>query len=218
MKPTRVAIRKERRAAYTWGVVASLWEPVLIGMMAFVAAVLAGLVVVAALVWRYGRKKWRAFHSHGLVVAGLALWEATSSRRTIRQTWSPDDVYGWSPRQVRRELWRSVDRAGSAVKAAEDADGSTASLPELCRRLRQVADRLDQVLRIDSGGSVPADVAAQAIDVMQAAADVQRAAVAAASDANGQRVKTLVRDADQEIRCVDAGLASARAVFPHPSG
>jgi hypothetical protein len=195
-------------------VVASLWEPLLVGMLVVVTAVLAGLVVAAFLLWRYGRRKWRAFHSHGLVVAGLALWEATSSRRSPRSTWSPDDVYGWTSRQVRRELWRSVDRAGSAVEAAEEADGSTASLPDLCRRLREVAARLDRVLRIDGQRLVPPDVAAQAIEVMQAASDVQRAAMASASDANGQRVKTLVRDADPEIRCVDAGLASAQAVFP----
>ncbi len=205
-------------AAYTEGVVASLWEPLLIGMMAFVTAVVAGCVVAAALVWRYGRKKWRAFHSHGLVVAGLALWEATSSRRSPRQSWAPDDVYRWTQRHVRRELWRSVDRADAAVKAAEEANGSTASLPELCRRLRQVTARIDTVLRIESGGVVPPDVAAQAIEVMQAASDVQRAAVASASDANGQWVKTLVRDADEEIRCVDAGLASAQAVFPPTGG
>jgi hypothetical protein len=183
-------------------------------MAAFVTAVLAGFVVVGVLVWRYGRRKWRAFHSHGLVVAGLALWEATSSRRSARSASSPDEVYRWTSRQVRRELWRSVDRAGSAVEAAEDADASLASLPELCRRLREVTARLDRVLRIEGEGLVPPDVAAQAIEVMQAASDVQRAAVASASDANGQRVKTLVRDADQEIRCVDAGLASAQAVFP----
>ena len=64
---------------------------------------------------------------------------------------------------------------------------------------------------------VPAEVAAQVIEVMQAAADVQRAAVASASDANGQRVRDLVRDADHEIQCLDAGLASAQAVLPPPS-
>ena len=78
------AFRQIRRAAYTGEVIASLWEPLLVGMMALVTAVLAGFVVVAFLVWRYGRRKWRAFHSHGLVVAGLALWEATSSRRSTR--------------------------------------------------------------------------------------------------------------------------------------
>ena len=209
-----VALRQIRRAAYTKGVIASVWEPLLVGMMAFVVAVLAGFVVVTFLVWRYGRRKWRAFHSHGLVVAGLALWEATSSRRSAGQTWSPDDVYRWTSRRVRRELWRSVDRAGAAVKAAEEADASTASLPELCRRLREVTARLDRVLRIEGEGLVPAEVAAQAIEVMQAASHVQRAAMDSVSDANGQRVENLARDADEEIRCLDAGLASTQANLP----
>ena len=51
---------------------------------------------------------------------------------------------------------------------------------------------------------------------MRAANDVQQAAVASAGDANGQRVRDLVRDADHEIQCLDAGLASARAVLPPP--
>ena len=38
--------------------------------------------------------------------------------------------------------------------------------------------------------------------------------MASASDANGQRVTDLIRDADHEIQCLDAGLASARSVLP----
>jgi hypothetical protein len=57
-------------------------------------------------------------------------------------------------------------------------------------------------------------VVAQVIEVIQAASDVQRAAVASASDATGQQVRDLVHDADQEIQCLDAGLASAQAALP----
>ncbi len=181
-------------------------------MVAVVTMVLVAFAAAAFLLWRYGRRKWRAFHSHGLVVAGMALWEATSTRAG-RKPWSSSDVYGWTPRRVRRELWRSVDQAGAAVRTAEDAYAPTASLPELCRRLREVTVGLDRVLRIETAGPVPTEVAAQAIEVMRAASDVQRAAVASASDANGQRVADLVRDADQEIRLVNAGLAQAQAVM-----
>ena len=45
---------------------------------------------------------------------------------------------------------------------------------------------------------------------MRAAEDLQRAAVAAASDATAHRVEDLTRDASQEIELLDAGLASAR--------
>jgi hypothetical protein len=195
---------------------ASLWEPLLVGMMAFLTAVVAVAVLGTFLVWRYGRRKWRAFHSHGLVVGGLALWEATSGRLPRGEDLSPDDVRRLAPRQLRRHLRRSVDRAGEAVRVAEEADAPTGSLPEVCRRLRRVADGLDRVLQVEGNGPVPTDVADQAVEVMRAAADVRKAAVASASDANGQHVADLVRDADQEIRLVDAGLASMRAALPHP--
>ncbi len=183
--------------------------------------VMIGLVAVTFLLWRYGRRKWRAFHSHGAVVGAVALWEATAEHgfgRRSRQAWTPDDVYRWTPRQVRKELWRAVDQASSAVRAAAGAGAPTASLPGLCRRLHEVAVGLDQVLRVESTGAVPREVAAQAIEVMRAATDVKEAAVASASDATGQRVRDLVRDADHEIQCLDAGLASARSVLPPHNG
>ena len=61
-------------------------------------------------------------------------------------------------------------------------------------------------------------MAEQVVEVVRAATDVQKAAVASASDANGQRVRDLVRDADQEIQCLDAGLASVRAALPPRHG
>ncbi len=128
----------------------------------------------------------------------------------------PDDVSRWTSRQVRKEMWRAVDLADAAVRAAGGVGAPTASLPSLCRRLHAAAVGLDRVLRVESAGIVPADVAVQATDVMRAASDIQRAAVASANDANGQRVRDLAHDADHEIQCLDAGLASARAVLPHP--
>ena len=90
----------------------------------------------------------------------------------------------------------------------------TASLPSLCQRLREAAIGIDQVLRVDPAGSVHPAVAEQAADVVRAAGDLQQAAVASASDATGQQVSDLVHDADQEIRLLAAGLASARAALP----
>jgi hypothetical protein len=194
-------------------VVAALWEPLLAGVLMFALVLGAGFVVSAVLVWRYCRRKWRAFHSHGLVIGAAALWEATSSGRFTR-TPSYEDPSRWTARRLRRELWRAVDRADAAVRAASQAGAPTASLPALCDRLHQVSIGLDRVLRVEQAGPVPGPVASQAIDVMRAATDVQRAAVASASDANGQRVSTLVRDAQHEIQCLDAGLASAAAVLP----
>jgi hypothetical protein len=197
---------------------ASIWEPIMAVGLLLVASAVAGTVAAAYLLWRYGRRKWRAFHRHGLVVGALALWEATASGRLRpRAGRPPEDMHHWTARQVRREMWRSVDRADAAVRAAADVGAPTASLPSLCRRLGDAAISLDRVLRVESTGPAPVAVAAQAADVMRAASDVQRAAVASASDANGQRVRDLARDADHEIQCLDAGLASVRSALPFPN-
>jgi len=194
-----------------------MWEPILAGAVIVASLCMAGVVLSAFLLFRFGRRRWRAFHSHGAVVGAVALWEATSTAG-FRGHRAPatGDVYRWTPRQVRKELWRAVDRAGAAVRTASEVGGPTASLPVLCSRLHQVAVGLDQVLRVESAGTVPPEVAAQVIEVMRAAGDVQKAAVASASDATGQRVRDLVRDADTEIQCLDAGLSSVRAVLPPP--
>jgi hypothetical protein len=187
------------------------------GALLFFALAMAGAVVAGFLIWRYGRRKWRAFHSHGVVVAAAALWHATSSGRLRpRAPMGAEEVYRSTSRQVRRQLWRSVDQAEASVRAATGVGAPVASLPSLCHRLRAAAIGLDQVLRVESAGIVPADVATQATEVMRAAADIQRAAVASATDANGQRVRDLAHDADHEIQCLDAGLASVRAALPDP--
>ncbi|HUY65688.1 MAG TPA: hypothetical protein VMV06_02620 [Acidimicrobiales bacterium] len=197
--------------------VASIWVPVMAAALVFFAMLMAGAFAAGFLVWRYGRRKWRAFHSHGVVVAATGLWHETSSfRMRPRGPVPPGDLHRWTARQVRREMWRSVDHADAAVRAASGVGAPTASLPALCHRLRDAAIGLDQVLRVESAGTVPADVATQAADVMRAAADIRGAAVASASDATGQRVRDLAHDADHEIQCLDAGLASARAALPHP--
>jgi hypothetical protein len=74
---------------------------------------------------------------------------------------------------------------------------------------------LDKVLRVEPAGPVPTELRAQVHEVMRAAGDVQRAAVASASDANAQTVADLTRDAGHEIQLLDAGLASAQAALPH---
>ena len=198
---------------------AALWEPILTGVLILVTLFMAGAVVAGFLLWRYGRRKWRAFHSHGAVVGAVALWEATATHGFRRRApVKSEDIYRLTPRQVRKELWRAVDQAGAAVRAATEAGAPTASLPGLCRRLHEVAVGLDRVLRVEPTGTVPQEVASQVVEVVRAATDVQQAAVASAGDANGQRVRDLVREADQEIQCLDAGLASVRAALPPRHG
>jgi hypothetical protein len=198
-------------------VTASLWGPVLTTLAFFFAFVIIGAAVMTFVLWRYGRRKWRAFHSHGAVIGAKAVWNATSAVRVgPRGPIDAEDVGLWSSRQVRREIWRAVDQAEAAVRAADDLGGPTASLPSLCRRLHESAISLDQVLRVDPSGQVPSVIGAQAKEVIRAAEDVQAAALASAGDATGHRVADLTRDAEEEIRLHDAGLASARRVLPPP--
>jgi hypothetical protein len=178
-------------------VIASIWLPILAGALVFVALLMAATLAVGYLLWRKGRRKWRIIRNHGVVVGAGALWAATSS-----------------PRQGRRTMWRSVEQADAAVQTATGVGAPIASLPSLCQRLRHAAMAVDQVLQVEPSGVVPPEVAAQAFEVMQAASDVQRAAVASASEANATLVRDLSRDADQEIQCLDAGLASARVAMP----
>jgi hypothetical protein len=181
----------------------------------FLALMLAGLAVTGFLFWRLARRKWRAFHSHGAVIGATALWEAAAVRRRRGgEPTSPEEVGRWAPRRVRKEMWHSVDQADAAVRAAADVGAPTAELPSLCRRLQAAAMELDKVLRVEPAGPVPMELRTQVHEVMRAAGDVQRAAVVSASDASGQRVQELTRDAVHEIQILDAGLAAAQAALP----
>jgi hypothetical protein len=196
---------------------ASVWVPFLVGGLVFISLVVATISAAGFLLWRYGRRKWRALRSHSAVVGAGLLWTAASARYVRpRRATSPDDMSDWPARQVRREMWRSVDRAEAAVRTADDLGGPTASLPSLCRRLRHAAMGLDRILRVEPDGAASPILAAQAFDVMRAASDVQQAAVLSAGDANARRVDELSRDADHELVCLDAGLASTQAVLGRP--
>jgi hypothetical protein len=196
-------------------VTASIWLPLIAGALVLMGAAAAAVVAAGYLAWRFGRRKWRALHAHGAVVAASALWGAAASGRLHpRGPVDHESAGRWPARQVRREMWRAVDQAESAVRAASGVGAPTASFPALCARLRGAAVQLDQVLRVDLAGLAPAPVRDQAVEIMRAAGDLQRAAVAAATDATGHQVEDLTRDAVQEIQLLDAGLASARAALP----
>jgi len=196
-------------------VIASIWLPLVVGALAFLGLLAAAVLVAGYMAWRFARTKWRAFHAHGAVVAASALWESVGSGRLHpRGPVSHESAGQWPARRVRKEMWRAVDQADAAVRAAVDVGAPTASLPSLCARLREAAVQLDQVLRVDLAALAPVPVCDQAVEIMRAAEDLQRAAVAAASDATAHRVEDLTRDAGQEIELLDAGLASARAALP----
>ena len=193
--------------------VASFLESLVLGVV-----VLAGLFCAVALtgcyfLWRNVRRRMRAFRSHGAVIGAAALWESAASNRWNRTAVpaTAAEVAGWSSTRVRKELWRSVDRAATAVRTADSVGAPTAELPSLCRRLQAAATDIDKVLRVDPAAPVPAALHAQVVEVMRAADDVQQAAVASAGEAGSQRIRELTEDAGNEVALLDAGLATLRS-------
>jgi hypothetical protein len=197
-------------------VVASLLG-VVVGVMAVVVILgLGALGVAALLVGRTLRRRWRLLRSHGMVVALLAVWDATAAFRAGRRRPVTGDAVWSSPRRVRRALWQAVDGAVDAVRTAGELGAPVAELPSLCRRLERAAADLDRLLRLEPAGPVPPSVRGHVDEVVRAADDVRRVAIASASDACDPRVGELARDAEDEVRLLGAGLASARAALTHP--
>jgi hypothetical protein len=192
-------------------VVASVLGVVLGVVGVFLVLALAAAAVAVVLLGRTLRRRWRLVRSHGAFIALLAVWDATAAFRARRRR-PVDDVWS-SPRRVRRSLWQAVDGAADAVRTAGDLGASVSELPSLCRRLEKMAADLDRVLRLEPAGPVPPSVRGQVNDLMRAADDVRRVAIAAAGDACDPRVAELARDADDEVRVLDAGLASTRATL-----
>ena len=193
--------------------IGSILESLFLGLV-----LMAGLVCVAVLtggflLWRYGRRKLRAFRTHGAVIGATAVWDAAASNRWNRSASvvTSAELGQWTSARVAKEMWRSVDRATAAVRAADELGGPTAELPSLCRRLHAAAVDVDKVLRVDPGARVPASLGDQVLEVIRAAADVQEAAVASAGEASSQRIRDLTEDAGQELSLLDAGLATMRS-------
>ena len=191
---------------------ASILESLALGVVLMVGLVSAAALTGGFLLWRYARKRFRALRTHGAVIGATAVWEAAASNRWNRTgvPASPADVASWSSTRVRKELWRSVDRAASAVRAADSVGAPTAELPSLCRRIQAAATDIDMVLRVDPAARVPAALCDQVVEVMRAADDVQQAAVGSAGEASSHRVRELTEDAGNELTLLDAGLESLR--------
>ena len=192
--------------------IGSIVVSLLLGFVLLVGFVSVAVVTAGFLLWRYGRRKLLAFRSHGAVIGATALWDMAASNRWNRPVAAvtPAELQQWSAARVSKEMWHAVDRAASAVRAADEVGGPTAELPSLCRRLQAAAVDIDKVLRVDPGSRVPAPLGGQVLDVMRAAADVQGAAMTSAGEASSQRVRDLTEDAGHELSLLDAGLASMR--------
>jgi hypothetical protein len=189
--------------------------------------VIAGLVVLAVLVAgflvarSYVRRHWRLLHGHVAVrgvLATLALLAAGRERYAGRPS-ARDLSHGAAPR-VRRRMWVAVEDAEIAVAHAESRDAPVAELPAVCRSLHTVAGELDGLLRLERRmpkGASRAEAEAvrrQVAEVIDAARDVQAAAVQAGSDATEPQVRSLVRHARDEVDIVSAALSRMRSVAP----
>jgi len=190
----------------------SILESLALGVVLVAGVMMLAVLTGGYLVWRYARRKVRAFRSHGAVVGAGALWDMAASNRWNRSgaPITAAELQQWSAARVGKEMWRAVDRATNAVRAADDLGGPTAELPSLCRRLQAAAVDIDKVLRVDPAAPVPRGVGEQVLEVLRAAADVQQAAVTSAGEASAQRLADLTEDAGHELSLLDAGLASMR--------
>ena len=199
--------------------IGSILESLFLGLVVFAGLVTLPRVVTGGfLLWRYGRRKLRAFRSHGAVIGATALWDVAASNRWNRSgaAVTAAELRQWSSARVAKEMWRTVDRATAAVRAADDLGGPTAELPSLCRRLQAAAVDIDKVLRVDPAAPVPGRSGRPGARGHRAADDVQQAAVASAGEANAQRLRDLTEDAGHELTLLDAGLASMRHVRVGP--
>jgi hypothetical protein len=184
--------------------------------------VVAGALAAAFFVARaYVRRHWRLVRGHIAtrgVLASLAWLAAGRERYGARAT--PQELSQGSAARVRRRMWVAIEDAETAVDHADAHDAPVAELPAVCRSLHGVAGELDALLRLERrlprGAARTDAVRAQVAEVIGAARDVQAAALRAGSDATEPQVRSLVRQARDEVDIASAGLARLRSIAqPH---
>jgi len=188
-----------------------------------IAALVAALGLAAAFVIArsYVRRHWRLVRGHVAtrgVLATLAVVSAGRERYVSRAT--PVELSRGTAARVRRRMWVAVEDAEVAVAHADSHDAPVAELPSVCRSLRSVAGELDGLLRLEHRlprGTDRADaVRHQVAEVISAARDVQAAALRAGSDATEPQVRSMVRQARDEVDIVSAALSRMRSIAqPH---
>jgi hypothetical protein len=182
----------------------------------------AGLVVLGAAALAffvargYVRRHWRLMQGHVItrgLLAGIALVAAGRDRYRTRATGS--ELSQGSASRVRRRMWVAVEDAEHAVAHADSRQAPVAELPAVCRSLRGAAQEIDLLLRHERrlpAGRRPDAVRRQVAEVIEAARDVQAAALQAGGDASEPQVRALVRSARDELEIVAAGLSRLRSV------
>ena len=186
-----------------------------------IATVVGALALAAAflLARGYVRRHWRLVRGHVVargLMATLALAAAGRERYAGRAT--PEELSRGAAPRVRRRMWVAVEDAELAVAHAETRDAPVAELPAVCRSLRTVAGEIDSLLRLERrlprGTGRPEAVRAQVAEVIGAARDVQTAALRAGSETTEPQVRSLVRQASDEVDIVSAALSRLRSLAP----
>jgi hypothetical protein len=117
------------------------------------------------------------------------------------------------------KMWRAVGDAERAVSAATDAGAPVGDLPALVRRLHIVADEVEGIQRLAparAGHDVAESQRQKMSDVVTAAHDIHRAAVAATGDMSDPKLRALVADANHEVQAIATGVARSREGRPGP--
>ena len=109
-----------------------------------------------------------------------------------------------------RDELADARRAVASIGAAGELAGD---LPDLLERLEQTADRLDQYLRVlersaedDAAYRFVAAARRRVADVVVAARDIRRAAIATLDVTTTGEIQTLTRDVEREVAWVQSGV------------
>jgi hypothetical protein len=179
---------------------------------------LLGAIGVAYLVIRRQvRRRWRSLRGHGATRGVLATASVVAGwHERARGLAPPRDVTRSTAAGTRRAMWVAVGDAERAVQHGQEVDAPLAELPAICHRLRGMADELDHLLRLERrlpGGAQgrPVSVRNQAAELIHAARDVQLAALQASSDSSDPHLRSVVRDAHDEVEILAAALTRMRS-------
>lgn len=185
-------------------------------MMIAGGVVLVGLAAAFFVVRRQLRRRWHSVRGHAATRGLLTTWSmAAAWRERVGVRYTPEELSRGPSARVRRRMWVAVEDAEAAVQHADAVNAPVAELPAVCRSLRGVAGDLDQLLRLERrlplGPARPDGVRTQLAEVIRAARDVQSAALRAAGDATEPQIRSLVRDARDEVAIVAAALSRMRS-------
>jgi hypothetical protein len=170
---------------------------------------------------RMVRRRWGRLQAH-LATRGVrsALSVAAAGHERVAARATPEDVCRGTAARARRRMWTAIEDAEVAVHHAETRQAPVAELPAVCRTLRGLGGEMDHLLRLERrlplGPGRPPQVRAQVAELIRAARDVQAAALRAGSDAAEPQIRSLVRQAGEEVEILASALARMRTVAPHP--